>query len=612
MQLGQTIAAPLDVRSWWARAGLAHPREIFGTDLRTLALFRVLLGLCIIFDLCLRARDIRAHYSDFGVMPRGVLVDYLAPGAFSLHMLNGTAAFQIALFVLAGIFALMMVAGWRTRLATVASWVLLLSLQNRNTVILSGEDQLLILLLFWGMFLPLGARYSVDSALDLGPRRPSSAFFSVATVALLIQGMSMYFFSALLKSDPIWIPDGTAVYYALNLDYFATPFALWFRQFDGLLQGLTYYVWTLELVGPILIFSPLLHRPLRAALMVAFMTMHLGFLLCLEIGLFPLVSIVMVLTFTPGWMWDKLAEKLRPRGPEELRIWYDRDCDFCLKTARLARVFLCLSPVPLRPAQDDPEAGPALRTHNSWVVEDGDARYLKWDAVRRLVARSPLFWPLAGILALGALRRLGDRIYLWVADKRPGLGRLTAAILPWRPMTIAPSRLGNLLAGLFLLLVTVQNVTTLPASPFRLPDPLVQLRQLLGLYQNWTMFAPYPELNSPWPVIVGELTDGSVADVYNQRHGAPDFSKPAVVSAVYENYRWRKYLSNLEDQTYEDVPQRLALNYGRYLCRRWNADADPERRLSTFQIIFNVERTPPPGEFKEATKRVVWTHDCFG
>ena len=611
MQPGGTSSASIEARPSRPRAGLAPFREIFGADLRTLALFRVLLGAFIVTDLCLRARDVVAHYTDTGIMPRSVLADYLWPSAFSIHMLNGTTAFQAILFVLAGGFAVMMMAGWRTRLATVASWLLLLSLQNRNPVILSGEDNLVMVLAFWAVFLPLGARYSVDAALDRTADRPN-AFISVATMALLIQGMSMYFFSALLKSDPRWMPDGTAVYYALQLDYFVTRFALWFRQFEGVLQGLTYYVWTLELVGPILIFSPILHRPLRALLMVAFVTMHIGFLLFLKIGTFPLISIIMVLTFTPGWMWDLLSRTLPPDRRNGLRIWYDEDCDFCLKTARLLRTFLFLSDVPMRPAQDDVRVSKIFQAHNSWVVTHDEVDYVRWDAVRHLVACSPILRPVAGVMSLHPLRKIGDYFYLWVAKNRPALGRLTGAILPWRPARIAPTLSGNVLAALFLALVTAQNVTTLPASSFRLPDQLVSVRQFFGLYQNWTMFAPYPELTSPWPVVLGQLTDGSIVDVYNRKPGAPDFSKPDVVSAVYANYRWRKYLSNLEDQSYEDVPRRLALNYGRYLCRSWNAAALPDKQLATFTIFFNVERTPPPGGVKEVRNRAVWYHDCFG
>ena len=460
MQGADTVSGSFKAPPSTARLGLAPFREVFGADLRTLALFRVLLGGFVIIDLCLRARDLRAHYTDFGIMPRQVLVDYLAPASFSIHMLNGTAFFQAVLFLLAGTFGLMLMIGWRTRLATIASWFLLLSLQNRNPVILSGEDNLVMVLMFWAMFLPLGARFSVDAALDRNSEKTPNAFFSVATVALLIQGMSMYFFSALLKSDPIWMPDGTAVYYALQLDYFATPLTLWFRQFEALLTGLTYYVWTLELVGPVLIFSPILHRPLRAALMVAFITMHLGFFLFLNIGIFPLISIIMVLTFTPGWMWDLVGRRLNSSRQVDLHIWFDRDCDFCLKTVRLLQTLLCLSRVPARPAQEEPRFAATLQAHNSWVVSHADAEYIRWDAVRHLVACSPIFWPLANLMAVMPFRRFGDRFYLWIAANRPALSRLTAAVIPWRTMRIAPTRPASIVVGLLLVFVTTQNVTT--------------------------------------------------------------------------------------------------------------------------------------------------------
>ena len=602
-----TLNAPVE-----GRLGLTSLCVVVGIDLRTLALFRVLLGVYLLADLVGRARDLTAHYSDFGLMPRGEAVAFLSSSSWSFHLAGGSAVFQGALFVLGGVFAGMLALGWRTRLATFASWALLLSLQNRNTMILSGEDNLALLLLFWSMFLPLGARASVDAALNSDAPPRSNAFVSVATAALLIQGMSMYLFSALLKSDPIWVPDGTAVYYALQLDYLATPFALWFRQFEALLQGLTYYVWGLELIGPILIFSPILHRPLRAALMVAFITMHLGFWMCLEIGLFPLISIIMNLTFMPGWMWDTLDKWLRPARPSNLCIWYDSDCDFCRKLSRLIATLLMLGDIPVRPAQSSPRIGPLLEQHNSWVVTDGTEDHLRWSAFLRLVAVSPVFRPLAGALAWRPIAAVGECGYLWVARNRPRLAAIAAPAMRERPLRVAPRRTGSIAAALALIFITIQNISTLPAAGLRLPEEFRSVRQALGLYQNWTMFAPYPELNSPWPVIRGELADGTIVDVYNRQTGAPSTDRPAVVSAVYANGRWRKYLSQLEDQSYEPVPQRLALNYARYLCRSWNTGRQPHEMLMTFTIRFHVERTNPPGEPDTTTVRTVWTHDCFG
>ena len=156
--------------------------DLFGLDLRSLAIFRVGLGLLLLGDLAIRAGDLSAHYTDQGVLPRSALT---ARHYVSLHFLDGTADFQGALFVLAGLAALALLAGWRTRAATVVSWLLLMSLHARNPMILQGGDALLRLLLFWGMFLPLGARWSVDGLLRRGGGPAGGREVSAASAALL-------------------------------------------------------------------------------------------------------------------------------------------------------------------------------------------------------------------------------------------------------------------------------------------------------------------------------------------------------------------------------------------------------------------------------------------
>ncbi|WP_305989142.1 HTTM domain-containing protein [Roseibium sp. MMSF_3544] len=587
-------------------------RTIFGVDLRTLALFRILLAIWVLIDLAMRARDLVAHYTDFGVMPRSVQLEHLYTTTWSLHLANGSAWFQATLFVVAGLAALGLLVGWRTRLMTILSWALLLSLQNRNTFILSGEDNLALLLLFWAMFLPLGARYSLDAALSRHPHQTGNDYFSVATLALLLQGMSMYFFSALLKTHPIWVADGTAVYFALQLDYLVTPFALWFRQFHGLMTGLTYYVYVLELVGPILIFSPIFHRTLRTVFMLAFMTMHMAFAVFLEIGFFPFISIIMNLTFMPGWMWDKLASWLPFRSREPVQLWFDQGCDFCEKTCRILTTFLFMRKIPVAPAQTVPDIGAELEARNSWVLTIGEERFFKFQALARLITVSPVFYPLGWMLNRSLFLKPGYVFYDWVGRNRSFFSRFTATCLPWRETQPRFGTFTQIGAALCLVFITIQNVSTLSWSGVSLPGQFVGVRQALGLYQNWTMFAPYPEMNSPWPVIEGELTDGTIADVYKGRAGLADFEKPDVVSQTFANYRWRKFLSNLEDQSYENVPQVLSLNYARFLCRNWTGEHPDEASLANFVIFFQVENTPPPGSPKEVQTRQVWSHSCFG
>lgn len=585
--------------------------DIFGIDLRTLALFRILLAGTILLDLLTRSYDLTAHYTDFGVLPRNVLLDYLSPSTFSLHLMNGTMPFQAGLFLLAAIIAIFLAIGWHTKVMTILSWLLMLSLQNRNVLILSGEDNLMLLMTFWAMFLPLGAKYSLDNALNRNSDKISNRFISFASAAILIQGMSMYFFSALLKTDARWIPDGTAVYFALQLDYLVTPFAIWFRQFEALLTPLTYYVWILEFIGPILIFSPILQRKLRILCLFAFITMHIGFFLFLEIGLFPLISIVMNLLFLPSWVWDKLAQSVSPKPRLPLIIWYDQDCGFCLKMVRFLRVFLMLDHAEIKPAQIQEDTRQLMATHNSWIVQLDGEYALKWNAMVDLVSQSPLFRYLSTPMKLTFIGRIGDRAYDWVADHRSTLSKYSNRWLPFHDRTMAPGVTGQVLAVIFIGFVTVQNISTLPNVGLSLSQEFKSVRQSLGLYQNWTMFAPYPELDSPWPIIAGELRDETLVDVYNKTFEPPVFIKPDIVSKTYSSSRWRKYLSNMEDRSYEDGPYVMSLNYGRYLCRMWNENAEEQKQLMTFKIYFNVERTQPPGIPKLLDRRQIWEHFCF-
>jgi hypothetical protein len=51
---------------------------------------------------------------------------------------------------------------WKARWSTLLASVLLVSLDNRNPLILNAVDSYFRMLLFWSLFLPLGARFSVN------------------------------------------------------------------------------------------------------------------------------------------------------------------------------------------------------------------------------------------------------------------------------------------------------------------------------------------------------------------------------------------------------------------------------------------------------------------
>lgn len=290
--------------------------QIFGIDPRTLALFRVALALVLLSDLWLRARDIGAFYTDAGVLPRAAQIEIYSglPALFSLHLLNGTPVAQWILFALAFVAALALLVGYRTRWATLVSWVLLISLHNRNPMVLQGGDFLLRMMLFWSLFLPLHARASLDrwlaapTEINETEPYPNVPWVSTATLAALLQVGFVYWFSAAFKSDAAWRSEGSAIGYALSIDQLAKPLGRALLQYPDLLRALTLFTFRLEQFGPWLALLPFWRS--RTLMVAVFCGFHLVMGLCLTLGIFTWIAPTAWLLFVPSGAWDWLAARL--------------------------------------------------------------------------------------------------------------------------------------------------------------------------------------------------------------------------------------------------------------------------------------------------------------
>jgi len=285
---------------------------LIAIDLRTLAALRIGLGALLLVDLAMRAPGLAAHYSDAGVFPRALL-DAMMPvvAPWSLHAwASGSLAALAALFALQALAAGCLLVGYRTRLATAVCWVLLTSLQKRNSLIAHGGDQLLSMMLFWGLFLPLGARASLDALRAAPGERTPRSVRSPATLALLLQICFVYWFAVVRRTaSPVWW-QGEALHYALNLDFFATPLAVWLRETPALAFTLPLLTWAslwIEIFGPLLAFSPWWNARMRLLAIALFVALHVGFGIFLHLGLFPWISVLSWLAFLPSEFWDAAA-----------------------------------------------------------------------------------------------------------------------------------------------------------------------------------------------------------------------------------------------------------------------------------------------------------------
>jgi len=550
----------------WLSAAVAARSSV---DPRALAAFRIGLGALLVADLLRRSRSLSAFYTDDGVLPRRALfADYSE--VYSVHALSGEPWAVASLFAVAGVVAIALAVGYRTRLATVASWLLLLSLQVRNPMVLNAGDALLAMLLFWSVFLPLGSRWSVDAvrradaespgdgvppdaeeratpdaeddvtpdgadgvvdeaASESGPSAGGPRGAAVATVAslgLLLQMLVMYVTNGVHKLEgDLWM-GGEAVAYVMQADQFTYLLGNHIAAFPGLLRAATYVWVALLFASPLLI---LFTGFPRAAVASIFVGTHLGMAVTMRIDLFPVIAVVGFVPFYQTPVWDAAERAVDRFGPSAtLARWRARLESVGETIASLDRSLL-------RPTRSDRLAG----------VSDG---------VRAGIERGrPLF------------------------------------------STVVPV--------FFVVLIVLSSAQSVGYG--EVPDPGEEVLETVEMDQHWQMFAPEPVRTTRWFVAPGVLENGSERDVLHD--GEVSMDRPPDVDATYPSARWRKYLSNVYSGANEKHRSYLA----HYLCAEWNrTHATGVENVTVYQLY---ERTDPyNGSVQAANEFEMIEYDCSG
>ena len=581
--------------------------ELFGADIRSLALFRIVISLLLMVDLAVRMSDLREHYSDDGVCPRSLAVHLNDKWFFSFHFLNGSTEAQAVLFIIQFILAICMLFGYRTRLATFLSWLFLLSLQHRNPVVNSAADGFFRLLLFWSMFLPMGACYSIDSALKSSGNDLPKRILSFGTSGFIAQVCFMYWFSVPQKLNNIEWQEGTAVFYALNIIHDVTAFGQKVAELPiQYLKLLSSSVLGFETFGPLLLFIPFFTTPIRIVALIGFCLLHIGFGSCIDVELFPYFALAALIPLLPSQLWDKLLAKLKTPDRVGLKICFDGQCGFCKKLVLILRTFLLVPETLIQPAQEDPKTHKIMEENNSWVIVDHQGNeYIKFKAFIKLCQTSPLIFPICPMLKLSLIESIGTKLYEAVAVRRQAGAKITS-IFSYRPLNVIPSKAENIIAGFLLIYVFTWNMWMVNPR-YEIPDKLKWIGALLNIDQKWTMFVATTVWHSGWPVFPGKLKDGTEIDLFTKTKGIR-WKKPKLSSVTYKNLHSKRYIINIltEDHFKVNCPY-----YTKYLCREWNSRHKGKKQLEEVSLYFVLWSPQENFKFKETARLNRWKEYCI-
>ncbi len=323
--------------AWWQRA--------FAVELRSLAAFRVGLGLVVATDALLRTRDLGPMFSVAGMLPPDVIRDFYAdPCAWSLGLMVDADWWAATVLAIEAAAGLLLAAGCLTRWSTVAAWVAVVSVLRRTAPATNAGDAWLACLLFWGMFLPLGAAWSCDSRW----RSRRGPVASTATAMLVLQVAVIYIAAGLSKCQPPWF-TGDAIRHAFSVHDHGTPLGDWLFAGGWLARPVAWSVITLELAGSVALLAWPTAR-MRLLLCGLFMLFHAASCLLMSVGLFGYVGLVAWLPLLPGEAWDAVGLGATAASPGHSAAPGRADRWICLTAGGLAAMSLVHDLTPWRDA----------------------------------------------------------------------------------------------------------------------------------------------------------------------------------------------------------------------------------------------------------------------
>lgn len=295
---GMTLGgSPWLIRRW---------RQSFALDVRSLAVYRMALGLLLCTDFIQRLRSFTFMFAIDGIFPPAAIRrSYADPTVWSLAFLHDTTWWNGVILGLEGVAGVLLVVGLATRFATVVGWIAVMSVIRRTGIASCGGDAWLACQLFWSIFIPLGTAWSWDARRTASVRqtRRAEQVCSIATTALVLQLIFVYVSAGVQKCNPSWFA-GNALMHALSVHDHGTPFGEALARSGFVGNSLAWGVVALEAGAPflLLVFPTVGMRYMLIAVFVAF---HAAIGLTMTVGLFVPIGMAAWIPILPSATWSR-------------------------------------------------------------------------------------------------------------------------------------------------------------------------------------------------------------------------------------------------------------------------------------------------------------------
>ena len=563
-------------------------RPWFFVDSRALGIYRILLGILCFIDIYRRYDLIDAFYTKSGIISIST-----SSAAFTL-LKTFTKSWEVHLFFIVGLISsIMLIVGYRTKLFQIFSTIIIISIHNRAIMLENAGDFVVNSLLILSLFLPLGVSFSIDALKKslqykenntddlnnkIGKNIPSN-IFSLAYFAILLQLVSIYFFTALNKSGYDWA-NGSAVYKMYQLDTFLTPIGYFLREYITypVSKFLTYSTIYLEYSAVFLLFFPLYSHLLRAIFIFCFSIFHLSIRLSIKVGLFSFTMIITYVLLIDKKIFDKLKVIFKRKfHNSKYLLFYDSDCGFCFYTVRIIKRLDIYNQITFADSSyngDTPKNYKELLKQSAILFDpENNNEWIKHKAFGKVLHILPFGFIFSWIFFVPIIEKLFGYIYDLIALNRTQISKffgLAACNIKEKKENIkientTPIQYQNVLklvsttlASIIVLTLIITNMRynlvanesvndhmeELGYDKFRHDRTLRQISTYTRMIQRWNMFSPTVLGTDKTVIVEATLTNGDVINLFNGK-------QPVLDNLDYKylwhdhNQFWRKFFSRV-------------------------------------------------------------------
>ena len=619
--------------AWWRPFDQAWLQ----VDPRALGLFRIFFGILCFYDVFRRYQWIETFYSNTGVLSNHFSL--FRPHSnynFSLLFTFSNPEEVKLFFIITMGCLLAFTLGVFTKFFHVVCMLCIISIHSRNVMLENGGDVVMNLWWLWTLWLPLGARYSLDALRQSlrkgsGERPPDlreplrgdrTPVRSLAMFAILCQLTVIYLFNTLHKGGAAWM-DGSAVSWVLEQDRLGTHFGQWAK--DALpmwvFKGMTWGTLVIEGLAPVLLLTPFFVVFARRIAITLLTGLHVGIWVLTDVGLFSPVMLVSFFLLLSAADIDLLGRWLRRLSGPPIRVWYDGGCGICHLFARVGRRLDRLGNITWHGTADDPLPHQwtaetlATRREESIIVDDPSERvWVQHRAIARIVRALPLGVLIAWIFAIPGVSHLAGWGYGRFAARRHRVsawaGYGECGLTPPPPAVVAAGAtektglqrsvgrvwgLVSLAVLVFFMAATayqnlVENRWVRNRVKVTQPEWSRKAVQYGRFFQGWSMFAPDAPKRDMYLVIDVELPDGTRVDPQTGQ-------APAMVPADFGPMDW--------DQMWGSFSQRIGTRRNasyRNEFSKWlrnheirRLELPPGQRVKSFKVYYISDHSPVPG-----------------